>query len=73
MLKLSTVQHESSEQKFLGDNFVIQSWIHTNQRIDFAAAKGMRLAGSLSTGLCVNFDKPNYPELGGSVRLETRN
>lgn len=57
---------------FLGDKFVIQSWIHTAQiTIDFAANSEMRLGRSLSADLCGNFDKPNYqPTLGGSVRQE---
>jgi len=52
---------------------VIQNWIHTNQKIDFAANGEMRLDRSLSASLCVSFDNAKYqPTLGGADRPETK-
>ena len=63
---------KSSEQNFLGDNFVMQTWIHTTRTENGSPAqREMRLVGSLSVGLCANFDNTDYqPKLSGLDRTE---
>lgn len=74
VLQLSTVRHRKRANFFKEIFFVIQSWIHPSQkRFDLAAAEEMRFSGSLSGGLCANFDNTKYlPTLGGLDRLESR-
>ena len=64
----------ANDKIFLGDIFVIHSWIQTIQTTtDFAANREMRFSRSLSAGLCVNFENLKYqPTLGGSDRPETK-
>jgi hypothetical protein len=73
VLKLSTVRHRS-EQIFLGDRFVIQTWIHTTGiQNGSPAQREMRFSGGLSIGLCADFDNPSYqPKLGGLDRTEKK-
>lgn len=57
---------------FLGDNFVVHSWIQTNQTATgFAAGKEVRFNGGLSADLCVKPMGANYqPRLDGLNRQE---
>jgi hypothetical protein len=50
---------------------VIQTWIHTIETSNGSPAprREMRFSGSLSVGLCADFDNSNYqPKLGGLDR-----
>jgi len=75
LTRAKTINCFGKKRIFFGDNFVIQSWIHTTETPnDSPAQREMRFSGSLRVSLCGSFDfSSNYQtKPGGLDRAEKK-